>query len=133
MSHALGLTLLEFATGRHLYDPGHLRIEDVEARLSSEEREQALAASVASMVTELPPFAEDAIWCAMAYRSEDVERAAEGLPVPLRDILHTLLRRNPTDRFTTASRAGNRHARAAGAAGTLLRRRCGEGKFSGHS
>ncbi|NPC86953.1 serine/threonine protein kinase, partial [Pyxidicoccus fallax] len=100
---SLGLTLLEFATGRHLYDPGHLRIEDVEARLSSEEREQALAASVASMVTELPPFAEDAIWCAMAYRSEDIERAAEGLPVPLRDILHTLLRRNPAERFATAA------------------------------
>ena len=44
---SLGLTLLEFATGRHLYDPGHLRIEDV-------------------------------------------ERAAEGLPVPLRDILTRL-------------------------------------------
>jgi serine/threonine-protein kinase len=100
---SLGLTLLEFATGRHLYDPGHLRIEDVEARLSKEEREQALAASVASMVTELPPFAEDAIWCAMAYRSEDIERAAEGLPVPLRDILHTLLRRNPAERFATAA------------------------------
>lgn len=100
---SLGLTLLEFATGRHLYDPGHLRIEDVEARLSKEEREQALAASVASMVTELPPFAEDAIWCAMAYRSEDVERAAEGLPVPLRDTLHTLLRRNPAERFATAA------------------------------
>ena len=100
---SLGLTLLEFATGQHLYDPGHLRIEDVEARLSKEEREQALAASVASMVTELPPFAEDAIWCAMAYRSEDVERAAEGLPVPLRDILHTLLRRNPAERFATAA------------------------------
>jgi len=100
---SLGLTLLEFAAGRHLYDPGHLRIEEVEARLSKQEREQALAASVASMVTERPPFAEDAIWCAMAYRSEDVERAAEGLPVPLRDILHTLLRRNPTDLFTTAA------------------------------
>lgn len=100
---SLGLTLLEFATGRHLYDPGHLRIEEVEARLSKEEREQALAASVASMVTELPPFAEDAIWCAMAYRSEDIERAAEGLPVPLRDILHTLLRRNPTERFASAA------------------------------
>lgn len=100
---SLGLTLLEFATGRHLYDPGHLRIEEVEARLSKEERDQAIAASVASMVTELPPFAEDAIWCAMAYRSEDIERAAEGLPVPLRDILHTLLRRNPAERFATAA------------------------------
>jgi len=55
------------------------------------------------MVAELPPFAEDAIWCAMAYRSEDIERAAEGLPVPLRAILHTLLRRNPADRFATAA------------------------------
>jgi serine/threonine-protein kinase len=100
---SLGLTLLELATGRHLYDPGDLRIEDLEARLSKEEREQALAASVASMVTELPPFAEDAIWCAMAYRPEDVERAAEGLPVPLRDILHTLLRRDPAERFATAA------------------------------
>jgi len=54
-----------------------------------------LAASVASMVTELPPFTEDAIWCAMAHRSEDMEYAVEGGPVPLRDILHTLLRRNP--------------------------------------
>ena len=100
---SLGLTLLEFATGRHLYDPGHLRIEDVEARLSNQERDQALAASVASMVTELPPFAEDAIWCAMAYRSEDVEHAAEGVPVPLRDIFHTLLRRTPAERFATAA------------------------------
>ena len=68
-----------------------------------EEREQALSASVASMVTELPPFAEVAIWCAMAYRAEDVEHAAKGLPVPLWDILHTLLRRNPAVRFATAA------------------------------
>ena len=97
------VALLEFATGRHLYDPGHLRIEEVEARLSKEEREQALAASVASRVTELPPFAEDAIWCALAYRAEDVEHAAKGLPVPLGDILHTLLRRNSAERFATAA------------------------------
>jgi hypothetical protein len=31
------------------------------------------------MVTELPPFAEDAIGCATAYRSEDVECEA-GVP-----------------------------------------------------
>ncbi|MFY2560197.1 hypothetical protein ACN469_21480 [Corallococcus terminator] len=62
-----------------------------------------LAASVAALVTELPAFAEDAIWCAMAYSSEDVEHAAQGLAVPLRDILHTLLRRNPAERFGTAA------------------------------
>ncbi|RJS14715.1 serine/threonine protein kinase [Corallococcus sp. H22C18031201] len=99
---SLGLTLLEFATGRHLYDPSHLRIEEVEARLSTEERERVLAASVASLVTELPPFAEDAIWCAMAYRSGDIEHSARGLAVPLRDILHTLLCRDPSERFGTA-------------------------------
>jgi len=100
---SLGLTLLEFATGRHLYDPGDLKVEELEERLSKEEREQVLAASVASMVTELPQHVEDAVWCAMAYRSEDVERAAAGLSVPLRDILHTLLQRTPEDRFATAA------------------------------
>ncbi|NOK08073.1 serine/threonine-protein kinase [Corallococcus exercitus] len=100
---SLGLTLLEFATGRHLYDPGHLLADGVEARLTREEREKVLAASVASLGLTLPPFAEDIIRCAMSYRSEDVERAAEGLPVPLRDILHTLLRRAPAERFATAA------------------------------
>lgn len=99
---ALGLTLLEFATGRHLYDPGHLLADNVEARLSQAEREKVFAAWVASLGMDLPPFAEDIIRCAMAFRSEDVERAAEGLSVPLRDILHTLLRHDPTERFATA-------------------------------
>ena len=100
---SLGLTLLEFATGRHLYDPGHLLADGVEARLSREEREKVLAASVASLGLTLPPFAEDIIRCAMSYRSVDVERAAVGLSVPLRDILHTLLRPAPSERFATAS------------------------------
>ena len=39
----------------------------------------------------------------MNANTEDIERAAEGLPVPLRDILHTLLRRNPAERFATAA------------------------------
>ncbi|WP_375742089.1 serine/threonine protein kinase [Corallococcus interemptor] len=100
---SLGLTLLEFATGRHLYDPSHLLADRVEARLSREEREKVLAASVASLGLTLPPFAEDIIRCAMSYRSVDVERAAEGLSVSLRDILHTLLRPEPSERFATAS------------------------------
>ncbi|WP_342380761.1 protein kinase [Myxococcus stipitatus] len=100
---SLGLTLLEFATGRHLYDPGHVRIDEVEARLSKEGRERALTATVAFEVTELSAFAEDAIWCAMAYGSEDVEHAAQGLSVPLRDILHSLVCRNPAERIGTAA------------------------------
>ncbi|WNZ64239.1 hypothetical protein QEG98_11515 [Myxococcus sp. MxC21-1] len=79
---SLGLTLLEFATGRHLYDPGLLRIEEVESRMSQAEREQAFSATVASVVAELPDFAEDAIGCAMAFRSDDVEHAAQGLSFP---------------------------------------------------
>ncbi|CAM4021618.1 serine/threonine protein kinase [Corallococcus exiguus] len=100
---SLGLTLLEFATGRHLYDPGHLLAEGVEARLSRVEREKVLAASVASLGLTLPPFAEDLIRCSMSYRSVDVEHAAEGLSVPLRDILHMLLKPEPSERFATAS------------------------------
>ncbi|GEL75054.1 protein kinase domain-containing protein [Myxococcus virescens] len=100
---SLGLTLLEFATGRHLYDPGHVRIEEVESRMSKAEREQAFSASIASVVTALPEFAEDASWCAMAFRSDDVEQAARGLSIPLRDILHTMLRRSPAERFGTSA------------------------------
>jgi eukaryotic-like serine/threonine-protein kinase len=77
--------------------------DGAEARLSREEREKVLAASVASLGLTLPPFAEDIIRCAMSYRSVDVERAAQGLSVPLRDILHTLLRPEPSERFATAS------------------------------
>jgi|GEM_PF-4205384 len=37
------------------------------------------------------------------FRSADVEQAAQGLSVPLRDILHTMLRRSPAERFGTAA------------------------------
>ncbi|QSQ21175.1 protein kinase [Pyxidicoccus parkwayensis] len=100
---SLGLTLLEFANGRHLYDPADVRIEDVEKRLTRKQREQVLEASVTAMGAEPPPFAEDAILCAMSYRVRDVERATQGLSATLRDILHTLLRRKPEERFATAS------------------------------
>ncbi|QQR47420.1 protein kinase [Myxococcus xanthus] len=100
---SLGLTMLEFATGRHLYDPGDLKISEAELRLSQEEHRRVLHASITSMETGLPPFMEDAIWCAMVYRTKDIARAAFGVSKPLRAIFYKLLRRRPSDRFKSAA------------------------------
>ncbi|WIG95087.1 protein kinase [Myxococcus sp. SDU36] len=100
---SLGLTMLEFATGRHLYDPGDLRIPEAELRLTTEEHRRVLDASILAMETGLPSFMEDALWCAMAYRPGDLARASAGVSQPLRAILHKLLRRRPSDRFESAA------------------------------
>lgn len=100
---SLGLTMLEFGTGRHLFDPGNARVADLEARMTEEERKRVLKATVRSMDAGLAPVAEDAIHWAMAYRPEDVDAAAQGLPNQLHVVLHWLLQRNPSLRFETAS------------------------------
>ncbi|NTX57532.1 protein kinase [Myxococcus sp. CA039A] len=100
---SLGLTMLEFATGRHLYDPGNLKLSDLEARMSEEERRRVLKATVRSMDAGLTSVAEDAICWAMAYRPLDVDVAVLGVPEPLRAILRKLFHRKPSDRFETAA------------------------------
>lgn len=100
---SLGLTMLEFATGRHLYDPADLRIPEAELHLTQEEHRRVLDASIMAMETGLPSFMEDALWCAMAYRPRDLARATAGVSQPLRAILHKLLRRRPSDRFESAA------------------------------
>ncbi|NTX41745.1 hypothetical protein HUA78_45740 [Myxococcus sp. CA033] len=94
--------MLEFATGRHLYDPGNLKLSDLEARMSEEERRRVLKATVRSMDAGLTSVAEDAICWAMAYRPLDVDVAVLGVPEPLRAILRKLFHRKPSDRFETA-------------------------------
>ena len=99
---SLGLTLLEFTTGRHLYDPGNMKMADLDARLSDEERRRILRATNVSMDAGLTSVAEDAICWAMAYRTEDVDAALQGLPEQLRAIFHKLFKRNPSERFASA-------------------------------
>ncbi|MCP3163346.1 serine/threonine protein kinase [Myxococcus qinghaiensis] len=100
---SLGLTMLEFATGRHLYDPGNMKMADLEARMSEEERRRLLKATVRSMDAGLTSLAEDAIHWSMAYRPGDVDAAMQGLPDRLSTILGWLLQRSPATRFGTAS------------------------------
>ncbi|NVJ26877.1 protein kinase [Myxococcus sp. AM011] len=100
---SLGLTMLEFATGRHLYDPGTLKLSDLDARMSEEERRRVLKAAVRNMDAGLSSVAEDAIHWSMAYRPEDVDAAMQGLPDRLSTILGWLLQRSPATRFGTAS------------------------------
>ncbi|WP_163779724.1 serine/threonine protein kinase [Myxococcus vastator] len=100
---SLGLTMLEFATGRHLYDPADLKISEAESRLSPAEHERVLRASITLMETGQPLHVEDAIWCAMVYRAPDIGRAAFGVSKHLRAIFYTLLRRKPADRIPSAA------------------------------
>ncbi|RYZ43257.1 MAG: serine/threonine protein kinase [Myxococcaceae bacterium] len=97
---SLGLTLLEFATGRHLYDPGDRLVDEDDSRLL---REKVLAASVTVMEVPQPAIVEDAVRHAMAFRVKDVERATFGLSKPLRTLLHKLLRREKGARLATAA------------------------------
>ena len=100
---SLGLTMLEFATGRHLYDPADLKISEAESRLSPVEHQRVLHASIRHMETGQPLHVEDAIWCAMVYRPQDIGRAAFGVSKPLRALFYKLLRRRPSDRFASAA------------------------------
>ncbi|MFB1482805.1 serine/threonine protein kinase [Corallococcus sp. RDP092CA] len=99
---SLGLVLLEFATGRHLYYPGNLKQEEG-PRLSREQRQRVLAALATTMELHLPPFVEDAIRHAMTYRAKDVASATFGLSQLLRTVFHRLLCREPASRFATAA------------------------------
>jgi len=100
---SLGLTMLEFATGRHLYDPADLKISEAESRLSSAEHQRVLHASITNMETGQPLYVEDAIWCAMVYRAQDIGRAAFGVSKQLRALFYKLLRRRPAERFQSAA------------------------------
>ncbi|TSC20320.1 protein kinase [Corallococcus sp. Z5C101001] len=100
---SLGLVLLEFATGRHLYYPGNLKHEDEGPRLSREQHQRVLAALATTMDLHLPPFVEEAIQHAMTYRVKDVASATFGLSQALRSVFHRLLYREPASRFATAA------------------------------
>jgi eukaryotic-like serine/threonine-protein kinase len=105
---ALGLIMLELLTGQHLLWP----MEDVDMR--------QLAKTLASLPTNsltavdtfvqemhrrpLPATEELALLThrARTLGFEDVEHVARNVPEPTRTILHTLLRREPAERYATA-------------------------------
>ncbi|MFB1483480.1 hypothetical protein [Corallococcus sp. RDP092CA] len=123
---SLGLVLLEFATGRHLYYPGNLKQEEG-PRLSREQRQRVLAALATTMELHLPPFVEDAIRHAMTYRAKEVASATFGLSQLLRTVFHRLLCRGAGLALRYSSGAGGGLACAARAERRVRRRRSGEG------
>ncbi|MBZ4375139.1 protein kinase [Corallococcus sp. AS-1-6] len=100
---SLGLVLLEFATGRHLYYPGNLKVEDESPRLSREQSQRVLAALATTMDMHLPPVVEDAVQRAMVFSGKDVKEAAFGLSTSLRSVFLRLLCREPASRYPTAA------------------------------
>ncbi|HVG64330.1 MAG TPA: protein kinase [Hyalangium sp.] len=100
---ALGLVLLELATGRHLYDPPHKNPRDVEETLSARERRRVQGAVQAATEAGYDASTRQALWGAAAFTREEVARAADGLSAPLKALLDRLLRRAPEERFQTAA------------------------------
>lgn len=100
---ALGLVLLELATGRHLYDPPHKNPRAVEETLSARERRRVQGAVQAATEARHDVGTRQAFWGAAAFTREDVARAADGLSTPLKALLDRLLRKAPAERFQTAA------------------------------
>jgi eukaryotic-like serine/threonine-protein kinase len=100
---ALGLVLLELATGRHLYDPPHKNPGDVAETLSAQERRRVERAVQAAKEAGHDATTRQALWGAAAFTQEDVARAADGLSAPLKALLDRLLRKAPGERLQTAA------------------------------
>jgi serine/threonine-protein kinase len=100
---ALGLVLLELATGRHLYDPPHKNPKDVAETLSPRERRRVERAVQASKEAGCDDTTRQALWGAAAFTREDVALATAGLSEPLKALLDRLLRKAPEERLQTAA------------------------------
>jgi serine/threonine-protein kinase len=100
---ALGLVLLELATGRHLYDPLDKMVEEQAAALSPRERQRVERAVREAKKAGHDDLTLQALWGAATFTLEDVGLAAEGLPAPLTAMIARLLRREPAERFQTAA------------------------------
>jgi serine/threonine protein kinase len=100
---ALGLVLLELATGRHLYDPPHKNPKEVAQTLPARERRRVERAVQAAKEAGQDDTTRQALWGAAAFTREDVAQAAHGLSAPLTCLLDRLLRRAPEERLPTAA------------------------------
>jgi serine/threonine-protein kinase len=104
---ALGLVLLELATGRHLYDPPHKNPTDLAETLPARERRRVQSAVQAAKEAGHDASTRQALWGAAAFTREDVAQAADGLSAPLQAMIDRLLRKAPEERFQTAAELEN--------------------------
>lgn len=98
----LGLTLLELATGRHLFDAGDQGLRQLWARVPRGDRARVRHAMARVKEEWLHPDPEELVTRAATFVPEDVEAMVAGLSPALRRILHGLLRREPAERYTAA-------------------------------
>jgi serine/threonine protein kinase len=99
---ALGLVMLELATGRNLLDSGKRIPEEAIAALSQKKRAGVMRAIQRARLAGCDDAIEEIIWRAATYTPQDVEEAMAGLPEPLRVPLCKLLQRSPAARYQTA-------------------------------
>ncbi|MFY2561961.1 serine/threonine protein kinase [Corallococcus terminator] len=99
---ALGVVMLEIATGRNLLDAPDDVTDAVKDSLSRRQRGRVRRALKRAELAECHPLVEDAIWRAATYTQADLEALTENLPQGLRLILRKLLQRSPEDRYPSA-------------------------------
>jgi len=92
---SLGLVLLELLTGRHLFNVEEVAVARHLVQRSSEPVPKPEESP--SLPFEMVRSLID------TYQPEDVEKAVEGQPEPLKVILHKALRRKPAERYATAA------------------------------
>jgi serine/threonine protein kinase len=118
---SLGMVLLEFTTGRNLFDPPDRMTHQLSASLPETERARISQAIQAWREAGLEEGEEQAFWGAGCFTEEEIERLTAKLKGPLKPILRRLLRRDPAERFQSAEeleaalRAGLKKMRGYGA------------------
>jgi eukaryotic-like serine/threonine-protein kinase len=99
---ALGLVMLELATGRNLLYTGDGIPEEAIAALSRRKLAGVARAIKRAKLAGCDDAVEEIIWRAATYTPEDVDAVTAGLPDTLRVPLCRLLQRSPAARYQTA-------------------------------
>jgi len=99
---ALGLVMLELATGRNLLHPPAGVSSAAKAALSTRRQAQVQRAISRARAAGCHDALEEIIWRAATYTPEDIHAATAGLPDTLRVPLCKLLQRSPSERFQSA-------------------------------
>jgi serine/threonine protein kinase len=107
----LGLVLLEFATGWHLFHPPELLRADLRELLSEADWIRLGSAIARAQDEWAEPDIEELVLRAATYTPDDVAHAAAKLSEPVRALFQTLLRRDPAQRFASASELEQRMRR----------------------